>query len=616
MPESHDLAFSKAAQAQKLLTAEQAGKLNQAQILFSSLKISKSFATIVVEANWIPEGKAAAIVGSIAGHPPLAVRRSSLPLEAAAQTAAETGKIDAETLERIEGLHAALDRMGVPRSLGEIAADMGLVKVDAPAAEPRKGTSVRTKAPTSIRAGTGSRAKPPAPPPPKKKSHTPIVLGAAGAAVLLLIVVLILATRRDDRPVDPPVVDKPPPATTKAPPPVVTTKEAPPPEDPEAVFQRELAAKREKDADTLWRAAQDLAAQQKWKEAWAKLDELKRTFGSTELCKANGSAIDTLASDAEKQIDRIPPPADPATSAAPPPVTADREALKADYEKHKRERAANSRKRLDDAKKAIETERAAEKAKMADLLKRLAGQKLALALRQGLKLDNASITHMAKDTVRLSFESDGAQAEMDIPWEALDDKSYVALQKAIYQQDGAAGWYEVGRQCITRKMWKDAKAAFDQCKKLDASFGDRIPDLDPILKNQGAFKGASKRIGRDQLVLTYDWRTSTRRRTGRSAAARPSSRRGGSRSRRSRRSTSRTSWRSTRRSRSTTRRASSSAASSTGCSGRATSCTSAGTARRSTSGTARSPRRPPRTSPAGSRATARSASRSATACGR
>ncbi len=508
MPDPHDLAFAKAAQAQKALTQQQFATLVQAQKLFASLKISKAYATVAVEANLMPEGRAAQIVGSIKGHPPLTATRSSLPLEAAAQKAVDEGHIDADTLEHIEALHSALEGIGIHRGLGEIAADLGLVKPE-PADPstgsgqgPRKGTSVRMRGTTSMKAGTGAKTKPVVAS-AAKKGNGALVGGIAAAVILVLAIGGYFAMGSTKQPST--HVSRTPekPVTTQAPAPVTTP--APPPK-PELTFEQELAAKKEKGAEDLWKGAQSLAVEQKWKEAWGKIEDLKRAFTATEFFKSNSAAISILASDVEKKLPRSeddpPTPANRTPTADPPANT---EALKADYEKQRSERLATGRQRVDEARKALDAERAAEKTRLAELLKRLTGQKLQLALRQGLRLDNAMITQLAKDTVRLSFESEGAQAEMDIPWEALADKSYIELQKAIYSQDGAAGWYEVGRQCITRKMWKDAKAAFDECRKKDATFVDRIPDLDPVLKNEGAFKGSSKRLGRDGLVLTYDW---------------------------------------------------------------------------------------------------------------
>jgi len=79
-----------------------------------------------------------------------------------------------------------------------------------------------------------------------------------------------------------------------------------------------------------------------------------------------------------------------------------------------------------------------------------------------------------RDDVRISYEFDGGTAESDYTWDMLDDKSLVAIITALHKDRGAEGWYELGRQCVARKLWRDAQAAFDKCVGAD-------PVVDPLL---------------------------------------------------------------------------------------------------------------------------------------
>ncbi len=586
MPESFDLAFSKIAVDHEVVTASQASKFAQVQKILAEQSVAKSFAAIAVEGGWIDRTHALSLIDELNtarpnSHPALAVVHSSLPLEAAAQAVLA----DAGTRDRIEGLRVALETFGYSRSPGELAADLGLVKLkesesprpgsgtkttsrvgqtdatkkqatevrtaggtsvrsrdsriadgksssgrtkspfaaDSKTSDGRssssgrtkspfheksegRGTSVRTKAPDLPKGGTAVRSKPPA----KNASKALILIGAGGGAGLLLIVLVVMAMSSGPKPgpkdstANNTAVPKesPKPSTPKE----TAPKEQPKPEQPkdiEAEMKKEAAAQREKSAAELFSSAQIAYNEDKFKDCAEKLRELKRMFADSEFAKNNGPKIDFLLTDADK---RTPTEvADPPKPEDPPTSGKDLARLKADWMRAKSEKLVAAQKRIADAKKALEADRTAETTRLASMLKRVAGAKLPLNLKSGLRLNNCVITAMVRDSVKLQFESEGAQVEMDIPWEALDDKSYISLQKALHTADGAAGWYEVGRQCLTRKMWKDAKAAFEECRKLDASFADRIPNLDPILNNEGAFKGASKRIGKDTLVLTYDW---------------------------------------------------------------------------------------------------------------
>jgi hypothetical protein len=81
----------------------------------------------------------------------------------------------------------------------------------------------------------------------------------------------------------------------------------------------------------------------------------------------------------------------------------------------------------------------------------------------------------------------------------------VDLLKAIYKGDGATGSYELGRHLVLRKLWKEAQTAFEECVKQDASYQPRVPDLSRILHNEAAFRGSARKIGSNQLFISYDF---------------------------------------------------------------------------------------------------------------
>ncbi len=569
MPESFDIAFAKSAVTHELIEAEHSTKLVLIQSALAAQNVKKSFAQIAVEGAWIDSGHAETIIDELntarpESHPELAVIASSLILEATAQQA-----VAGDEAKRVESIRAALETLGFSRSFGELSADLGLVLVEAepdrparsgtkttsrvgqtdatkrkgtdrseqgtaqrrpgasvPVSEspaPSRGTSVRTKAPAPSR-GTSVRTKAPdvgkissgrtkapvlpekgAPKPAPKGPNKPLLIGlAAGVGILLIIAVVVIMNKDGttrpikndstaDNPKDPPKKD--PVADPPKKDPVIPD---PPKPDPEVKVDDAA----EQAASTAWDDANVHYREGRFKLAVVQLHLLKRTYGATRWFKANENSVENMLATAQRKAESETDP-DPVV---PTEIKKDLTKLKADYDRAKSSRIADGRKRLEEAKKALEADRIAEKARMADLLKRISDKKMSLVVKSGgVKLDNASILMISRDNVSLKFESDGSPVQMDIPWDALDDKSFLALKKAIHTPDGAAGWYEIGRQAITRRLWKDAKAAFDECKKLDASFADRCPNLDPIINNQGAFKGASKRIGKETLLLTWDW---------------------------------------------------------------------------------------------------------------
>jgi len=182
----------------------------------------------------------------------------------------------------------------------------------------------------------------------------------------------------------------------------------------------------------------------------------------------------------------------------------DKEAFAA-YGKRKRERHDDSVKQLEDAKKAVEEDRKSEIVRQKSLVEKLKNLKLTIKTKGGLILQNVTVLGMTKEELRLAFTYEGAQAEQAFPIDFIEDRSYVDLIKAITKGDGASGSYELGRHLVLRKLWKEAQSAFADCVKQDASYQPRVPDLSRILNNEAAFKGSARKIGSDQLFITYDF---------------------------------------------------------------------------------------------------------------
>lgn len=175
------------------------------------------------------------------------------------------------------------------------------------------------------------------------------------------------------------------------------------------------------------------------------------------------------------------------------------------YEGRRRVRREESARRLEEARRRIEEDRRAEAARRAQLVEKLKNLKLTVRLKNGLVLENVVVHGLSPDEVRLAFTFEGALAEQGFPVEFIDDRSYVALLRAVYKDEGAAGLYETGRHLVLRKLWKDAQAAFRECVALDPAYGSRVPDVSRLLNNEAAFKGSARRLGADQLLIQHDF---------------------------------------------------------------------------------------------------------------
>ncbi len=301
-------------------------------------------------------------------------------------------------------------------------------------------------------------------PPPPKKSKLPLYLGIGGGTLALLLVVGVAATSGkpkraaavEDAPVEKPVARAPAPKT----------------EDVEAKMRRETEEARRKFAE----------------------DEGKRTE----------AARKALAEEKEREEAAAKKAAAEAARAKFEAETRKTEAKTA-YDVRKRERKSASHKALEEGRQALAEEKRRQAEREKAISAKLRNVKVTVKLKNGMLLENAGIQSMTRDEIRLAFTFEGAQAEQVFPTDFLDDRSYVELLKAAWKDAGATGQYELGRALVLRKLWKDAKAAFDQAVKLDAALAPRVPDLARVLNNEGAFKGSARKLGPDQLMIAYDF---------------------------------------------------------------------------------------------------------------
>jgi len=296
-----------------------------------------------------------------------------------------------------------------------------------------------------------------------------VLIGAAAGGVLLIVVLAAVMMSGNDRPrkVDREESSAPPPPPVVKPV-AVAPKPAPKPEPSKA------------DID----------------DDFKKAIENSKKFGVEQTKKTSEREEKDKADKAREEADKEAEKKDT--------LAKEKEAL-AGYDQRKIQARADSVKRREDAKKEVEDDRKAEIARQKSLVDKLKNLKLSLKMKTGLSLQNVTVLGMTRDELKLAFTYEGSQAEQAFPIEFVEDRSYVELLKAIAKGDGAAGAYEMGRRCVLRKLWKDAQAAFEECVKLDGTYSARVPDLSRILHNEAAFKGTARRIGSDQLFISYDF---------------------------------------------------------------------------------------------------------------
>jgi tetratricopeptide (TPR) repeat protein len=484
MPVSHDAAFGSTAVEMRVLTSEQVSLGGKIQKVLADLGISKTLAVIAVEAGWMDLDQALVIVTGLrrqgVAHPEVK------PRPAADADDAVLDRLSPSARKRLETASRTLASLFYARGAGTLALDQG-----SPApAKPQRAAPEPT--PTPVR-----RVQPAAIPPPKKS-------GAVGAIVAVLAAVLaigaFIATRPKavvPEPEPPPIARKPPPApkpppppAPPAPPPPAAPADAPPPTDSSMDDDVEAARKKhiqklEQEAALEYEAIKTLLAEDRPASALGRLKRFIVSYEWADFYKQRKDEIARLLKETEEKVAGAMSEGidqGPDMSAEGPPLPA----------------LAAAFKRLDDAA-------AADLRRSLSARARLAGWKSDLALRSGKIVKGAEVVDVTREDLRVRGEIDGAKIDVLLSWSALDAPSFLNVQRQIAKGQGASGLFEMGRAAILRRLWKDAKAAFEECARADAAWKPRLPDLAAVFADASVLRGAAGRLADGRLFVEYSF---------------------------------------------------------------------------------------------------------------
>ncbi len=198
-----------------------------------------------------------------------------------------------------------------------------------------------------------------------------------------------------------------------------------------------------------------------------------------------------------------PPPPSSSTSTAPPPPPI--ESAAEAFQRRQRETRAAAQRRLDAARQALAAERRAADDIAEALRRRLAEHPVQIVLRTGRTHREARIVESTFTDA--TFEADGALIRL--PWDLVTPASLLAAAGLIYDPASAPQQFERGRFLMARRLWKDARTAFDAAERLDPTFRPKIypvrQALEHVITGRGAHGGRAERRGLDELVVTYDF---------------------------------------------------------------------------------------------------------------
>ncbi len=208
---------------------------------------------------------------------------------------------------------------------------------------------------------------------------------------------------------------------------------------------------------------------------------------------------------------RKPAQGTPQTAPAPVPTSA---ALPAPHEtsaqafqRRQREVRSTAEKRLAEAREALAADRKGSDEVSAELRRRLGSRRIDIATRTGRIYPHATILESTISDV--TFEADGTR--VTLPWDLVSPASLLAASALIYEGGSGVQQFERGRFLMARRLWQDARDAFEAAGKLDGSLKSRLfsvrEPLENVISGRGKHGGRVERRGHDELAITYDFAT-------------------------------------------------------------------------------------------------------------
>ncbi|HLY76036.1 MAG TPA: hypothetical protein VKU80_18100, partial [Planctomycetota bacterium] len=137
---------------------------------------------------------------------------------------------------------------------------------------------------------------------------------------------------------------------------------------------------------------------------------------------------------------------------------------------------------------------------------RLAGKTVTLALGSGETYPDAKIKSWNFNGADL----DVAGKAVRVTWDVVQPASLPGAADVIFDPQRPQDQFDRGRFFVARRLWKEARAAFSAAAKLGQGYESRVQDfsdaLERLVTGQGGFHGSARRVGRDGVRLSWDFR--------------------------------------------------------------------------------------------------------------
>jgi len=198
----------------------------------------------------------------------------------------------------------------------------------------------------------------------------------------------------------------------------------------------------------------------------------------------------------------------PAPPPPPEPKPKEDDGRKA-FQERLAERKKEARTRLEEVLKEVAAQRKESEEAAAAKARRLAGKTVTVALLSGTVHPDAAVKSWNFNGVDL--ESGGKA--LRVTWEAVQPASLLLLADLFFDPQRPQDQFDRGRFFVARRMWKEAQDAFSAAAKFGQGFESRVLDfnesLERLVTGQGGFHGSARRVGRDGVRLSWDFRDAT-----------------------------------------------------------------------------------------------------------
>jgi tetratricopeptide (TPR) repeat protein len=176
------------------------------------------------------------------------------------------------------------------------------------------------------------------------------------------------------------------------------------------------------------------------------------------------------------------------------------------FEERLAERRKEARARMEEAAREVAVERKASDEAAAAARKRLDGRTVTLTLVSGETIKDAKI----KSWNFHGADLDAGGRKVRVTWDTVQPASLPAVADVLFDEQRPQDQFDRGRFFVARRLWKEAQAAFAAAAKLGQGFESRVQDfaeaLDRLVTGQGGFRGSARRVGRDGVRLSWDFR--------------------------------------------------------------------------------------------------------------